>query len=63
VDISTPRKLLLWAYALAHGRTGSVAEAVKYCEEQTKVEGLSILVHWHLSFSSFFLFVPTLNPQ
>ncbi|CAK9882527.1 unnamed protein product [Sphagnum jensenii] len=36
VDISTPRKLLLWAYALAHGRTGSVAEAVKYCEEQTK---------------------------
>lgn len=37
LDISTPRKLLLWAFALVHGRTGSVAEAVKYCEEQAKV--------------------------
>lgn len=37
VDISCPRKLLLWAFTLVHGRTGSVAEAVKYCEEQAKV--------------------------
>ncbi|BBN01208.1 calcineurin-binding protein cabin-1 [Marchantia polymorpha subsp. ruderalis] len=36
VDISCPRKLLLWAFTLVHGRTGSVAEAVKYCEEQAK---------------------------
>lgn len=37
LDISTPRKLLMWAFALVHGRTGSIAEAVKYCEEQAKV--------------------------
>ncbi|KAJ7562157.1 hypothetical protein O6H91_03G056900 [Diphasiastrum complanatum] len=37
LDISTPRKLLLWAFALVHGRVCSVAEAVKYCEEQAKV--------------------------
>ncbi|KAG0581073.1 hypothetical protein KC19_4G222800 [Ceratodon purpureus] len=36
LDISTPRKLLMWAFALVHGRTGGVAEAVKYCEEQAK---------------------------
>lgn len=37
MDISTPRKLLIWAFTLVHGRTGGVAEAVKYCEEQAKV--------------------------
>lgn len=36
LDLSTPRKLLMWAFALVHGRTGSLAEAVKYCEEQAK---------------------------
>ncbi|XP_024373289.1 calcineurin-binding protein 1 isoform X1 [Physcomitrium patens] len=36
LDISTPRKLLMWAFTLVHGRTGVVAEAVKYCEEQAK---------------------------
>lgn len=37
LDLSTPRKLLIWAFTLVHGRTGGVAEAVKYCEEQAKV--------------------------
>lgn len=37
LDLSTPRKLLMWAFALVHGRAGTVAEAVKYCEEQAKV--------------------------
>ena len=37
MDLSTPRKLLMWAFALVHGRAGGVAEAVKYCEEQAKV--------------------------
>lgn len=41
LDISTPRKLLMWAFTLVHGRTGVVAEAVKYCEEQAKVSKLS----------------------
>ena len=37
LDLSTPRKLLMWAFALVHGRTGSLVEAVKYCKEQAKV--------------------------
>ena len=37
VDLSVPRKLLLWAYTLVHGHTCSIAEAVKFCEEQAKV--------------------------
>lgn len=37
VDLSVPRKLLLWAYTLVHGHTCSIAEAVRYCEEQAKV--------------------------
>ncbi|CAM6113955.1 unnamed protein product [Calypogeia fissa] len=42
LDISIPRKLLLWAFTLVHGRTGTVAEAVKYCEEQAKPRKKSI---------------------
>lgn len=36
VDLSVPRKLLLWAYTLVHGHTCSIAEAVRFCEEQAK---------------------------
>ncbi|XP_024519713.1 uncharacterized protein LOC9647662 [Selaginella moellendorffii] len=36
LDLSTPRKLLLWAFALVHGRAASIADVVKYCEEQAK---------------------------
>lgn len=36
VDLSVPRKLLLWAYNLMHGQTCSIAEAVKFCEDQAK---------------------------
>ncbi|XP_074317370.1 calcineurin-binding protein 1 [Silene latifolia] len=36
VDISVPRKLLLWAYTLLHGRCPGISAVVKYCEENFK---------------------------
>ncbi|GAB2250906.1 hypothetical protein Droror1_Dr00017156 [Drosera rotundifolia] len=36
IDLSIPRKLLLWAYTLLHGRYANVSAVVKYCEENAK---------------------------
>lgn len=33
LDLSIPRKLLLWAYTLVHGRYCNISTVVKYCEE------------------------------
>ncbi|KAJ3687084.1 hypothetical protein LUZ61_016248 [Rhynchospora tenuis] len=33
LDLSIPRKLLLWAYTLVHGRYSNISMVVKYCEE------------------------------
>ncbi|XP_012492972.1 calcineurin-binding protein 1 isoform X1 [Gossypium raimondii] len=38
LDLSIPRKLLLWAYALLNGRYASISVAVKYCEENAKLK-------------------------
>ncbi|KAH7425899.1 hypothetical protein KP509_11G076900 [Ceratopteris richardii] len=38
VDLSLPRKLLLWAYTLVHGSVCSIAEAVRFCEDQAKIK-------------------------
>ncbi|KAJ6422369.1 hypothetical protein OIU84_027345 [Salix udensis] len=37
LDLSIPRKLLLWAYALLHGRYANISVVVKHCEENVKV--------------------------
>lgn len=37
LDLSIPRKLLLWAYTLLHGRCANITAVVKYCEENAKV--------------------------
>ncbi|KAF3781600.1 hypothetical protein EJ110_NYTH36544, partial [Nymphaea thermarum] len=37
LDLSIPRKLLLWAYALMHGRYSSILSVVKHCEENMKM--------------------------
>lgn len=37
LDLSIPRKLLLWAYVLSHGRFASISIVVKHCEEISKV--------------------------
>ncbi|ESQ53881.1 hypothetical protein EUTSA_v10026823mg, partial [Eutrema salsugineum] len=36
IDVSIPRKLLMWAYTLFHGQYGSISQVVKYMEENTK---------------------------
>ncbi|XP_058189790.1 calcineurin-binding protein 1 isoform X2 [Rhododendron vialii] len=36
LDLSIPRKLLLWAYALLHGRYANISAVTKYCEEHAK---------------------------
>ncbi|QCE16034.1 calcineurin-binding protein 1 isoform X2 [Vigna unguiculata] len=36
LDLSIPRKLLLWAYVLSHGRCASISIVVKHCEEISK---------------------------
>ncbi|WJX42066.1 hypothetical protein P8452_29339 [Trifolium repens] len=36
LDLSIPRKLLLWAYALVHGRYANISVVVKHCEEISK---------------------------
>ncbi|KAK3012592.1 hypothetical protein RJ639_009245, partial [Escallonia herrerae] len=36
LDMSTSRKLLLWAYTLLHGRSANVSVVLKYCEENAK---------------------------
>lgn len=37
LDLSIPRKLLLWVYTLVHGRYSNISAVVKYCEEHAKV--------------------------
>lgn len=37
LDLSIPRKLLLWAYMLLNGRYASISVVVKHCEENAKV--------------------------
>ncbi|XP_058785255.1 calcineurin-binding protein 1 [Vicia villosa] len=36
LDLSIPRKLLLWAYAMVHGRYANISVVVKHCEEGSK---------------------------
>ncbi|PIA42882.1 hypothetical protein AQUCO_02000379v1 [Aquilegia coerulea] len=36
IDLSVPRKLLLWAYSLVHGRYMNILAVVKHCEENVK---------------------------
>ncbi|PNY03770.1 TPR repeat protein [Trifolium pratense] len=36
LDLSIPRKLLLWAYVLVHGRYANISVVVKHCEEISK---------------------------
>ncbi|GMH10793.1 hypothetical protein Nepgr_012634 [Nepenthes gracilis] len=36
VDVSMPRKLLLWAYTLLHGRCTNISTVIKFCEENVK---------------------------
>ncbi|KAF6164263.1 hypothetical protein GIB67_010233, partial [Kingdonia uniflora] len=36
IDLSIPRKLLLWAYSLMHGRYLNILAVVKHCEENAK---------------------------
>ncbi|KAL1210294.1 Calcineurin-binding protein 1 [Cardamine amara subsp. amara] len=38
IDVSTPRKLLWWAYTLFHGHCGSISQVIKYMEENTKAK-------------------------
>ncbi|CAM0875407.1 unnamed protein product [Alopecurus aequalis] len=33
LDLSIPRKLLLWVYTLVHGRYSNITAVVKYCDE------------------------------
>ena len=45
VDLSVPRKLLLWAYTLVHGHYSSISTVVKFCEDNVKSKtrkGLSV---------------------
>lgn len=42
LDLSMPRKLLLWAYTLAHGRYCNIQAVVKHCEENAKVVNLML---------------------
>lgn len=37
LDLSIPRKLLLWSYALLHGRYANISVVVRHCEEISKV--------------------------
>lgn len=37
LDLSIPRKLLLWAYTLLHGRYTNISFVVKHCEENARV--------------------------
>ncbi|XP_037496930.1 calcineurin-binding protein 1 [Jatropha curcas] len=36
LDLSIPRKLLLWAYTLLHGRYANISIVLKHCEENIK---------------------------
>ncbi|XP_062023853.1 calcineurin-binding protein 1 isoform X1 [Rosa rugosa] len=36
LDLSIPRKLLLWAYTLLHGRYTNISFVVKHCEENAR---------------------------
>ncbi|XP_029126725.1 calcineurin-binding protein 1 isoform X2 [Cajanus cajan] len=36
LELSIPRKLLLWAYVLSHGRCANISIVVKHCEEISK---------------------------
>lgn len=42
VDVSIPRKLLLWAYTLLQGRYANISHVVKHCEENVKVWNLTL---------------------
>ncbi|KAI3908735.1 hypothetical protein MKW98_029285 [Papaver atlanticum] len=38
IDLSIPRKLLLWAYTLVHGSYTNILAVVKHCEENAKLK-------------------------
>lgn len=38
LDLSVPRKLLLWAYTLFHGRFSNISAVIKHCEENLKLK-------------------------
>lgn len=54
LDISFPRKLLLWAYTLVHGHWTHISAVLKYCEENIKVSELQsftfVFLLLHVSF-------------
>ncbi|KAL5210629.1 hypothetical protein ABZP36_006252 [Zizania latifolia] len=39
LDLSIPRKLLLWVYALVHGHYSNISAVVKYCDEMKQSRG------------------------
>lgn len=41
LDMSTSRKLILWAYTLLHGHCTHISAVIKYCEEHAKVCNLA----------------------
>ena len=45
LDLSIPRKLLLWVYTVVHGRYSNISSVVKYCEEHAKVPKLYCIIH------------------
>lgn len=44
LDLSIPRKLILWAYTLLHGRYANISAVTKYCEENVKVFDLFLFL-------------------
>ncbi|KAF8407122.1 hypothetical protein HHK36_006247 [Tetracentron sinense] len=58
IDLSIPRKLLLWAYTLVHGRYSNILAVVKHCEENAKSKAkkgaglLSVPLHTNIPTST-----------
>jgi calcineurin-binding protein cabin-1 len=50
LDLSIPRKLLLWVYTLVHGRYSNISSVVKYCDEM-KVLFAFLMMGSFLSFT------------
>lgn len=58
LDLSVPRKIMLWAYTLLHGRYANISVVVKQCEENAKVWNTFML---YLGASKTFLLVDSLS--
>lgn len=59
IDVSVPRKLLMWAYTLLHGRCPSISAVVKYCEENVKTKSKKASGALSLASSTSLPTVPT----